>query len=65
MKKPKHVQKNIDDEIYCEPVHFPDDIEILPEESEDDLESDTTEEITEEDFYRFKDSLPSGNPWEE
>lgn len=60
MKKTKHKQKNIDD-----------DIDILPEENEEDfyevedeVEPETTDEITEESFYRFKDNLPSGNDWE-
>jgi len=47
------------------------DIDILPEESMEDFpevdeehEPETTDEITEGDFNRFKDSLPSGNDWE-
>lgn len=62
MKKPKQQKKLLDD------------IDELPEESESDLEdalpypeeeeeeSDTTEEITEDDFYRFKETQPSD--WE-
>jgi hypothetical protein len=64
MKKPKHKQKTIDDEIILDPVTFDDDIDLLPEELEEEVEPETTDEITEESFYRFKDNLPMGNDWE-
>lgn len=67
MKKPKQQQKAIDDDIHL----LPEEEECLeqpmtaeeafmqgiPHEQFTDGEDDTTEELTEESFNRFKDSL--------
>lgn len=61
MKKAKAHKKLTDEEFKQEL----DDCEDLPEEMEGEAEEvyeETTEEITVDDFHRFKESLPSD--WE-
>ena len=60
LRKPKQQKKILDD------------IEELPEETEEDflsgvddgIEEDTTHELSEEDFNQFNSDLPKANDWE-
>lgn len=76
MKKRKQEQRTIDDDLNELPEYLEtlggnmDDVleredDLNPDEVTENVEPNRTSEITEEDFYHFKDSMTEGNPWEE